>query len=395
MAEKENINFEFILKTRLKCGPGEALKLGDYLKELKFGRIGVIVDSGIFDADYVNEILSNVKKNNFAAVKIFKYDFGAEPDYASLDKVKLEFLDESSKPNVDCFVGIGGGSVIDFAKGLATVVVNPGKAISYRGFPTEIIIPLPVIAIPTTAGTASEVTYNAVFIDLEEKKKLGINTTNNFPVLAILDPKLVATCPRKVAISSGMDALTHTLESYVAVKANLVTRIFAKEAFRLVFNNLLKALDNKDDIEAWSNLQIGAYLAGISLMNSGSGPAGALSYTLGVRFKVAHGLAGAVFLPYIIEHNVKNGYDYSELYDLIGPADKSLDKKEKSIIFSEKIFELCRNLDIPLNLKAFGVDENNINVLLSDADGFEKAFAQNAIPFSGEDGKKLLNKLVK
>jgi len=395
METKENINFEFILKTKLKCGVGEALRLGDYLKELKFGRIGVIVDSGIFDADYVNEILSNVKKNSFDAVKIFKYDFGAEPDYASLDKVKLEFLDESSKPNVDCFVGIGGGSVIDFAKGLATLAMNTGKAISYRGFPKDINVSLPIVALPTTAGTASEATYNAVFIDLEGKKKLGINTTNNFPVLAILDPKLVFTCPRQVAISSGMDALTHTLESYAATKANLVTRIFAKEAFRLVFNNLLKALDNKENIKAWGNLQVGAYLAGISLMNSGSGPVGALSYALGVHFKVAHGLAGAVFLPHIIDYNVKNGYDYSELYDLIDNADKSLDKKEKNRIFSEKMFEFCRKLAIPLNLKAFGVDENNIQILLKDADGFEKAFAQNTIPFSVEEGKKLLNKLVK
>lgn len=144
------------------------------------------------------------------------------------------------------------------------MVVNPGKAINYRGFPTDINIPLPVIAIPTTAGTASEVTFNAVFINLEEKKKLGINTTHNFPALAILDPRVLLGCPKGVTLSSGMDALTHALESYVACQSNYLTRIFAREAFKLIFINLPKVLKDSQDIVAWADMQMGAYLAGIS-----------------------------------------------------------------------------------------------------------------------------------
>ncbi len=386
---------QFILKTKMEFGPGEALNLGKFLKELKFQRIGIIVDAGVFNLDYLKEVLDGVKKQDFERVKIWQYDLKAEPDYDSLDRIKLEFLQENQKPLVDCFVGIGGGSVIDFAKGLATLVVNPGKAIDYRGFPTDINPSLPTVALPTTAGTGSEVTYNAVFISLQEKKKLGINTMNNFPVLAILDPKLTLSCPESITVSSGMDALTHTLESYVACQANSLTKVFAREAFRLIFNNLSKVLDNPEDIKIRANLQMAAFLAGISLINSGSGPAGALSYSLGVHFKVPHGLAGAVFLPYIVEHNVKNGYDYSELYNLIEGVDKSLEKEKKNQLFSEKIFELSKKLGIPANLRDFGVVENNIDVLLRETESLDKAFAQNSIPFSVEEGKKLLIKLIK
>ncbi len=389
-------NFEFNLKTKTKFGEGVALNLSQYLKELKFKKIGVIVDSGVIDVDYIKEILENLKKENLETIKIWRYNLGGEPDYDSLDKIKLEFLDKSFKPVVDCFVGIGGGSVIDFAKGLATLVVNSGESRKYRGFPVDINPSLPTIALPTTAGTASEVTYNAVFIDWGEKKKLGINTMHNFPILAILDPKLTLSCPKLVTVSSGMDALTHALESYVATKSNYLTRIFAKEAFKLVFNNLKKVLDNPENLEIRAGLQLGAYLAGISLMNSGSGPAGALSYILGTNFKVPHGLASAIFLPYIVEHNIQNGYDYGDLYELIEGANKNLSSKEnKSQEFCKEIFKLSRKLDVPPNLKEVGVNENNLKILLKNVENLGPAFSQNPILFSIDDGKKLLTKLIK
>jgi len=387
-------SFEFNLKTKTKIGVGQALNLGKYLKEFSFKRIGIVVDSGVFNLDYVKEILESIQKENFNNIKIWEYNLKREPDYDSLDRIKVDFLDKNSNSLVDCFIGIGGGSALDFTKGLATLVVNPGSAITYRGFPENINLSLPIIALPTTAGTGSEVTYQAVFTDFKEKKKLGINTKNNFPALAILDPNLTLTCPKSVTISSGIDALVHTLESYVSMRANSLTRIFAKEAFRLMFNNLFKVLDNSKNIDIRANLQLGAYLAGISLMNSSAGPAGALSYPFGVHFKVPHGIAGGIFLPYIIEYNVKNKYNYSELYDLIEGADKSLNVMEKNQIFSKKLFELCKKIEIPLTLKEFRVNKNNLNILLDEVESLEKTFAQNPIPFSVEEGKKLLLKLI-
>ena len=387
--------FEFHLKTRARFGAGQALNLGKYLKTFSFQRIGLILDSGVFHLKYTKEILKNIKKEKFKKVKIWEYNLGAEPDYDSLDKIKVKFLDKDLKPTVDCFVGIGGGSVMDFAKGLSTLVVNSGKARDYRGFPTDINPSLPMIALPTTSGTGSEVTYNAVFIDHKDKKKLGINTKHNFPVLAILDPNLTVSCPEFITVSSGIDALVHSLETFSSPQSNPLAKIFAKQAFDIIFNNLDKVLENPKDIEIRANLQLGAYLAGMSLLGSGGGPTGALSYPLGVHFKVPHGIAGGVFLPYIIEYNVKNGYDYSELYDFIKGTDKCLNKRKKSQVFSQRLFELCKKLKIPQTLKDFNINKQNIDILLKEIEYLEKAFARNPIPFSVEEGKKLLMKLIK
>lgn len=369
-------NFEFNLRTKLKFGEGEALNLGKYLDKAGFKRIALIIDSGIFKLDYIQKIINGVGKK----IKVWEYNLGGEPDYDSLDKIKLEFLDENKNPLVDCFAAIGGGSVIDFAKGLATLVVNPGEARLYRGFPENIQKPLPVIALPTTAGTGSEVTFNAAFIDWKENKKLGINSLLNFPLLAILDPKLVSSCPKKIALSSGIDALVHVCEAYVSLKSGELTKSFAREGFKLIFENLEKVLDSSSDMDSWGKLQLGAYFGGLALLGSGGGPTGALSYILGVNFKVPHGLAGAVFLPYIIEYNIKNGYDYSGLYD-------------GKLSLSDTLFEFYKKLEAPLSLKGFGVNSENIEIMMKGAEGLAGAFAQNPIPFTVEDAKQLILKI--
>ncbi|MDO8742950.1 MAG: iron-containing alcohol dehydrogenase [Candidatus Azambacteria bacterium] len=394
MKNYQFLNFDFELKTKAKFGAGEALNLGKYLKEMALKSIGLILDPGISEFKYTKDMLANIKKEGFKKIKIWKYDLKGEPDYDSLDRIKLLFLG-GKKPSVDCFVAIGGGSCIDFAKGLATIVKNPGPALNYRGFPTDINPSLPTIVLPTTAGTGSEATFNAVFINWKEKKKMGINTKYNFPAMAILDPLLTLSCPKPVIASSGVDAIVHCLEGYVSKKTSYLTKIFAREGFGLMFNNLSKILKSPKNIAIRANLQLGAYLGGLTLLGSGGGPTGALSYVFGVNFKVPHGLAGGVFLPYIIEHNIKKGYDYSELYDLIGGSNKALSKKDKNQKFIKEIFGLWQKLGIPFDIKTFGVNKNNVDILLREVKNFEKAFAQNPIPFSVKDGKKLLLKLIK
>ncbi len=386
--------FEFNLKTKTKFGEGISENLGEYLKEFKLSRVGLIVDSAVYDNPEIKKIIEKINKSSFKNVKIWKYDLKGEPDYDTLDIVKKEFLDENNNPTVDCFVGIGGGSVIDFSKGMSTLVVNPGNSRDYRGFPKDINPSLPTIAIPTVAGTAAEVTYNAVFNDKKIKKKLGINTFNNFPVLSILDPTLTATCPVSVTISTGMDAMVHALESYVTNNSNLITKMHAKNAFGLLYNNLLKIKEKPNDISIRSNLLFGSYLAGISLMNSGAGPASGLQYILGAQYEIPHGIAGAVFIPYVVKHNAENGVDYSELYDQIEEIDTCKTKEEKIREFPEKIFELCRTLDIPENLSHFGVTKQNADDLIKRVEELEGMFVQNPVKFTIEDGKNIVKNLI-
>jgi alcohol dehydrogenase len=391
---KISMDFDFNVKTNAKFGAEKALRLAQYLKELSLSRPGIIVDGGIAGLEYPKKIIATLEKDPNISAKIWVYDLRHEPDYDSLDRIKAIFLDASGKPVTDCFIGIGGGSVLDFAKGLATVVVNPGKAVQYKGFPTGIVPSLPTIAIPTTAGTGSEVTYNAVFTDNDAKRKLGINTRNNYPALAILDPLFTVNSPMSVAVSSGMDALVHTLETYMAVQANPMSRIFSREAFFMLFNNLPWVKDAPGDVDVRAKVQYGAYLAGIALINSGSGVAGALSYPLGVHYKVPHGIAGAVFIAHVVQHNVKAGYDYSELFDLIEGADRTLPAKVKNDQFSEKLFALCKKLEVPVDLGGFGVNASTVSLFLDEIPSLERAFAQNPVPFTVEDGEKLVRSMT-
>lgn len=267
--------------------------------------------------------------------------------------------------------------------GLATLATNPGPAINYRGFGKVVNQPLPVVALPTTAGTGSEVTPYAVFIDTKERWKFGINSEYNYPRLAVYDSSFLDSCPDKVYASSGMDAMTHTLESFVARNATVISRIFSIKAFELLYPNLCKIAAGDRSTATKLNLLVGSGCAGIALMNSGAGPSGALSYPLGVHFDVPHGLAGSVFLPEVIEFNVRHGYtDYAMLYDRIPDAKLELSASEKSIQFAQCIKDLSRRLGIPTELAGFGVKtEEDLRSIIENAWQLKAAFDQNPIPF--------------
>jgi alcohol dehydrogenase len=384
---KENVRF--IMRTELFAGNGIARELPEKLKAMGWNKIGLVIDKGVYQGNgYVNEII-DLLKNNMGTTVLLVSEM-PEPTYDYLDKAKTVF--ESSY--LDCFVGIGGGSALDLTKGLATLKTNKGPAIEYRGFGKVKEVPLPVVALPTTAGTGSEVTPYAVFIDTKERWKFGINTEYNYPRLSLYDPGFLDSCPDMVYASAGMDAMTHTLESFVANGASSYSRIFSIEAFKLLFANLNKIAQKDRSINTKLNLLVGSGLAGIALMNAGAGPAGALSYPLGVYFDVPHGLAGSVFLPGVVKHNVEKGYtDYAMLYDLIS-SEPSMGAEEKSIRFAEEIRKLSAALGIPTDLKGFGVKtEDDAKLIIDNSMQLKGAFDQNPVPFGINEIEKLIYSL--
>ena len=372
--------FNFELKTNVRFGVDKSSKLGDHLVELGFKNTVVIVDKNVYENYYVDDIYTGLDENDLSVHTII-YDEKGEPTYQYLDKVFYE--NKTAFGNLDCIVGIGGGSVLDTAKGLSVLSTNLGPSIQYRGFPTKLNKPIPVVAIPTTAGTGSEVTYNAVFVDLSSQKKLGINTKLNYPVLAILDPNLILSCPYKVMLSSGLDALVHAVESYGATKSNELSRLFSRRAllhFNYSLNRLSEwdTLDENSKLTLASDLQLGAYYAGIALMNSGSGPSGALSYILGTLFNVPHGLAGGVFLPKIIEFNTSKGFRYTDFQD---------EEYGFNYLFGSLAFKFN-------DLRQFGVTEENIEPLLKSVETLQPAFDQNPVPFTVEDAKTIIRSML-
>ncbi len=381
--------FRFRVSTNLRFGAGESEKLGEEILSLGFKKAAVIIDKGVVNNQQIAKALKSIEISGVSFDVLINES--VEPSYDYLGEFKMKFQGKS----YDCLVGIGGGSALDLTKGIAVLLTNAGEPLMYRGFPMLKNKPLPVIAIPTTAGTGSEVTYNAVFTNTQEKRKLGINSILNFPVCAIIDPLIYVDCPYAVSISAGTDALVHTMESYVHRHHTPISRMYSKEAFRLIFNNLGKVKQEPDNVDIRANLALGAYLAGTALINAGSGPTGAFSYPLGSVYKVPHGYAGGVFLSSFTRLNVEKGYQgYGELYDLIDGADHKKSVKEKNQLFAVEMQKLMDKIDIPKSLSHFKLGASDIDFMIEQYDKLKVAIEQNPLEITKDDVKKIMNALA-
>jgi alcohol dehydrogenase class IV len=390
------MNIEFNLRTKTYIGKGSILRINSFLQDYNYKRVGLIIDVALKNNSFITEFVTQLDELKCISVKWY-YDLPFEPDYNSLDEKKNLFKN-GKESLVDIIIAIGGGSVMDFAKGIATLITNHEPALTYRGFPKGLNMSIPIVAVPSTAGTASEVTFNAVFTDTDAGKKMGINTHNNFPVLAVLDSNMTLNCPFNVALSSGLDALVHTFESFACNNSNAYTRIFAKEAFTLLYKNIEPALLEPENDQARENMLFGASLAGISLFNAGSGPAGALSYPMGVVCKVPHGIAGGFILPYLVQYNVQNGYTrYAELYDAVFAGDSDMflkTDKEKAECIVSLMFELYDRLNVWELTKKYPVDLSSIQLKEYIAQ-LQGGFDQNPVKILTSEGFVFLEKIFR
>jgi len=345
-----------ILNANIKAGKNTFSKLPELLNELGYENPIILVDKNLYgNSEYVSKNIHNIVKEEM----LLFYDSPFEPSYQMLDNFMIKIKKKNILKKADVWVGIGGGSTLDTAKGFAILSKNPGASINYKGFPTKINQPLPVIAIPSTTGTGSEVVFNASFIDEESKVKMGINYKYNYPVLAVLDPLIPSTAPLSVLASSGCDALVHALEGFMSTKTNEQVRFFSKRAFKYIMENMMPILNGNGNLQNWHNMQWAAVYAMFALSNSSSGPTGALSYYLGTNFKVNHGIAGGVFIGKVCKYNHENGYyDLSELYE--GVDKNALDKQERSTLIVQEIENLLELTNIPKNLDDFGVKTKDL-----------------------------------
>ena len=334
----------------------------------------------------IKRLIKSLKKETY--IKIIECNI-SEPTYEKLEEKRLN----SQEIDIDVFIGIGGGSALDMAKGLSVLYSNNGPAVTYRGFDQFKEPILPIIAIPTTAGTGSEITPNASFIDSEEKRKMGINGEAIRPKYAILDPELTLSCPKAPTISAGVDSLVHASEAFAAKKSNPMAKMFAREGFKLVFENLPLLVDDLGNIELREKVMYGAFLSAIALMNSGTGPAAAMSYPLGVHYGVPHGIGGGIFLPFVVEHNINHGfYEYGDLFCLAD--NKKISKKEKSIQFLDYLKDTWSSLDVPKNLNIFGLNRTGITEFVDNTMNLKGALDQNPVSFYEKEINTVLKKLL-
>ena len=375
------------LNTRIVSGK---YSLNEIVNDKGYKKIGVICDEQLFhNSDHARNIIVQLEEQHELFLKLYDYPF--EPSYQYLDSLMEKIRENNLDQTLDVWVGIGGGSTMDTAKGLSILCKNDGPSIQYKGFPKDLNKPLPVIAIPSTTGSGSEVVFNASFIDEDTQMKMGINDVNNYPVVSIIDPRLVSTAPRSVLASSGCDALVHTLESFVSKSSNHVTRVFSTKAFHLIMKNMSLLLDGKGNIKNWSNMQWAAVFAMWGLSNTSSGPTGALSYHLGTHFQVPHGTAGGVFIGKVSKHNHESGFhDYADLYGWDTSHDQSLSREEKSQLVIEAIEFLLDKAEIPKTLYECGVRRTEKDSFLDFVEQVKEAFDFNPVGFNQDDIENLL-----
>jgi alcohol dehydrogenase len=277
-------------------GTNLASSLAAALERIQSVRPALLIDTALHDKPIVEDALATVTA---ASVQLRS---GGEPDTDEADRV-AEALRTSQ---CDAVVGIGGGSVLDLAKAVAGLIVAPGTAADYQGFNLLPGPAMPVVAIPTTAGTGSEVTGTAVLVNRAKSLKLGINSPHIVPAVAVLEPGLLLGTPRRLSLSSGMDAISHAVESYSALRANEITRSLSIGAFRLLVPTLHRVLDDPDNLHARRSMLVGSTMAGLAVMNAGTGAAHAMAYPLGVHLGVPHSEALTMLLPEVARSSTRS-----------------------------------------------------------------------------------------
>ena len=267
----------------------------------------------------------------------------------------------AKKDKCDCVVGAGGGSAMDIAKAVSILMTNGGKAADYLGLGKIKKPGLAKIMIPTTAGTGSEVSFTAVFINEETKSKGGMNGDPLYPEAAILDPELTLSMPSHVTAATGIDALTHAIESYLSIQANPMSEMYSLTAIEMISRNLPLAYANGKNLKARYNMLLGSLLAGKGLALAGVGLVHAMAYPLGGMFGVPHGLANAVLLPYVLDYSLIGAPEkYADIAHAMGKNTDKLDLREAASLAVEAVYTLNREVGIPPNLGLLDIKEEHL-----------------------------------
>jgi len=381
MTEKLSL---FRTTRRILFGAGSAEKTGTEAQLLKAKKALIITDPGVIQAG----LLEGIEKSLQSVGIPFAIFDGVEPD------PRIEVVEKSAekakKEGMDLIIGFGGGSSLDIAKVTSVMVANPGKIDSFFGIDLVPNPGVPVILIPTTAGTGSEVTPIAILSDTKEKLKKGIVSPTLFPEVALVDPKLTVGLPPSVTAFTGMDALTHAIEACYSVNATGLSDLLAIRAMELISKNLRMAYAYGENLSARSNMMEGSLLAGIAFANAGVGAVHAFAYPLGGEFHLAHGLTNTLMLPYVMRYNILGcPYKFAQMAKAFGEKVEGLselDAAETAVKFVERLSD---DLRVPRRLKDVGIPEKAIPGLAEAAMKVTRLLANNPRKISLEDANAI------
>ncbi len=354
---------KIILNETSYFGRESRKELINELKARNFKKVLVITDRPLIDAKVTEMVTKELEME-----KIPYEIYSKIKSNPTVENVK-EGVNICKSTNADVLVAVGGGSVIDTAKCISIVMTNKEfeDIISLDGMANTKNKGLPLIALPTTAGTAAEVTINYVITDMKNTKKMVCVDPHDIPVVAIIDQELMDKMPKKLKAETGMDALTHAIEGYLTKASWLMTDMFHLNAMALIFKNLEKAV-NEEDKESLDNVAYGQYIAGMGFSNVGLGIVHSMAHSLGAYYDTPHGLANAILLPYVLKFN---GKVCPELFkNMAGALNLEIDGLADNEIVDKFVMEIRRiaeNIGIPKTLKEIGIKKEDLEKLANQA----------------------------
>lgn len=380
--------WEFFSTERIVFGNNSVSKLDSILKGLNAKNLLLITDQGVAQAGILDHVLRTLGVSEYQ-VTVFDRAVSEPPISTVMDC--YEFAQTKTKPDV--IIGLGGGSSIDLAKVVSLLLTHGGHPQNYFG---ENRVPgptIPLIAIPTTAGTGSEVTSIAVVNDIENNLKVGISDQYLRPDIAIVDPELTVNLPPYVTACSGIDALSHAIEAFLATDSRYIraegeilfqgstplSDALAIQAIELISQNLILAVNQGSNIEARSNMLLGSLLAGMAFSNAGTAAAHALAYPIGGLLKSPHGEITGLLLPYVMKHNAMvNETKMLRIADAFHLWEGFSGKEERIQAVIDKVFYLLESIGLPSKLSSIGIQKEHLSEIATKALTIDRLMRNNS-----------------
>lgn len=372
--------FSFTGAKKIVFGNGSILTLASHVKEHHAQNPLIVIDKNLAKTGLQERIASILVSEG---IKFTVFD-KVEPE------PRIELADEGAalavKDKCDIVIGIGGGSAMDVAKAIAVIATNKGAATDYLGLNKIPKAGLPKIMIPTTAGTGSEVTFTAVFVRKNLKKKEGMNSPYLYPELALLDPELTLTLPPAPTAQTGLDALCHAIESYTSINSSPMSEMFSLEAISLIAENLRTCVHDGKNIAARERMLLGSLYAGIGLANAGVTAVHSLSYPLGGKYGVGHGLANTMLLPSVMAFNLPGALEkFADVADAMGECTEGLPAREAAYLAVDAVEALIEDCGVDSSIRDFGVEEKDFPALADVAMTVARPLENNPRKMTKED----------
>jgi alcohol dehydrogenase len=369
------LNFEFLLPTRIVFGNDVISQIGE--EAIKIGKRALIVtDKGVLKTGYIQRIEQLLKDAGI------KSEVFSEVDPNPRDKSVQKGFNKAMKFKTDLLVGVGGGSAIDTAKAIGVILQEGGKIQDYEGLDMVKKPITPLIAVPTTAGTGTEVTFWSVITDTKRKFKMSVGSPLMAAKVALVDPLLTITLPKDITAFTGIDALVHAIEGYTSMLAQPVSDSLALSAIERISQNIRKAYANGNNVEARYNMMLGSMLAGISFGNSDVASVHCMGEAMGGLYDTPHGLSMAVCLPSCMEQNIiSNPERFADIAYALGEDIEGLTDLEAARLSVVAVKSMLKDLNIP-DAKSIGLKKKDLNNLAAAA----------AVNVSVESNPRILDK---